>query len=104
MRQFNCLALYHIHIKDICVQIFLVFIQILRKKQKFSANDNAQMRPCGTHFLFFLGGKIDHGHHSGKAQKALVDYVAFDSAIGEGRHFTSEKDTLIVVTADHSHV
>ncbi|CAF1139650.1 unnamed protein product, partial [Brachionus calyciflorus] len=30
--------------------------------------------------------------------------VVFDEAIGEALHLTSSDDTLIVVTADHSHV
>lgn len=55
-------------------------------------------------FLLVEGGKIDHGHHSGNAQRALNDYVVFDEAIGEALYLTHENETLIVVTADHSHV
>jgi alkaline phosphatase len=55
-------------------------------------------------FLLVEGGKIDHGHHIGNAQRALNDYVVFDEAIGEALYLTRENDTLIVVTADHSHV
>ena len=49
------------------------------------------------------GGKIDHGHHSGKAQRALDEFVVFDESIGHALHLTDEAETLIVVTADHSH-
>lgn len=49
------------------------------------------------------GGRIDHGHHESKARKALEDFVAFDNSIGKALNLTSENDTLIVVTADHSH-
>lgn len=55
-------------------------------------------------FLLVEGGKIDHGHHDSNAQRALNDYVVFDEAIGEALHTTHENETLIVVTADHSHV
>ena len=38
------------------------------------------------------------------AKKSLHEYVVFDDAIGAGLNATSEEDTLIVATADHSHV
>lgn len=46
---------------------------------------------------------VDHGHHAGNAQKALYEVVAMDNAIGGAVKLTSDNDTLIVVTADHSH-
>lgn len=51
-----------------------------------------------------LGGRIDHGHHEGKAKQALHEAVEMDQAIGRAGAMTSQKDTLTVVTADHSHV
>ena len=51
-----------------------------------------------------LGGRIDHAHHYNNAHRALDEFVEFDKAIGKGNSITSESDTLIVVTADHSHV
>lgn len=50
------------------------------------------------------GGRIDHGHHEGKAKQALHETVEMDRAIGEAGILTSSEDTLTVVTADHSHV
>lgn len=50
------------------------------------------------------GGRIDHGHHEGKAKQALHEAVEMDQAIGKAGAMTSQKDTLTVVTADHSHV
>lgn len=44
------------------------------------------------------------GHHASIAQKALTDFVVFDKAIGQGLKQTDIKETLIAVTADHSHV
>lgn len=54
-------------------------------------------------FLVVEGGRIDHAHHSGNAYRALTDTVAFSDAIRAAAELTSEQDTLILVTADHSH-
>ncbi|XP_063798130.1 alkaline phosphatase, tissue-nonspecific isozyme isoform X2 [Pseudophryne corroboree] len=54
--------------------------------------------------LLVEGGRIDHGHHDGKAKQALHEAVEFDIAIGLAGSMTSVEDTLTVVTADHSHV
>lgn len=50
-----------------------------------------------------VGGRIDHAHHSTKAQLALEETVQFDEAIKTAMERTNEEDTLIVVTADHGH-
>lgn len=50
------------------------------------------------------GGRIDHGHHEGKAKQALHEAVEMDRAIGRAGLLTSTHDTLTIVTADHSHV
>ncbi|XP_038290518.1 intestinal-type alkaline phosphatase isoform X1 [Canis lupus familiaris] len=55
-------------------------------------------------YLFVEGGRIDHGHHDGTAYLALTEAVMFDSAIDKAGQLTSERDTLTLVTADHSHV
>uniref|UniRef100_A0A9L0SK68 Alkaline phosphatase, tissue-nonspecific isozyme n=1 Tax=Equus caballus TaxID=9796 RepID=A0A9L0SK68_HORSE len=55
-------------------------------------------------FLLVEGGRIDHGHHEGKAKQALHEVVEMDRAIGQAGDMTSQEDTLTVVTADHSHV
>ncbi|GAB1285192.1 Alkaline phosphatase [Apodemus speciosus] len=55
-------------------------------------------------YLFVEGGRIDQGHHAGTAYLALTEAVMFDSAIEKASQLTSEKDTLILITADHSHV
>jgi len=54
--------------------------------------------------LMVEGGRIDHAHHAGNAARALIDTVAFDQAIKKALDLTNREDTLIVVTADHSHV
>eukprot|EP00076_Gallus_gallus_P007301 XP_003641809.1 intestinal-type alkaline phosphatase [Gallus gallus] len=55
-------------------------------------------------YLFVEGGRIDHGHHEGMAQRALTEAVEFDTAIERAGELLDEADTLTVVTADHSHV
>ena len=55
------------------------------------------------YFLFIEGGRIDMGHHDTKARLALDETKEFSQAIALARQLTSEEDTLIVVTADHSH-
>lgn len=55
-------------------------------------------------FLFVEGGRIDHAHHKNLAHKALEETKEFSKAIEAARQMTSEADTLIVVTSDHSHV
>ncbi|KYO24632.1 hypothetical protein Y1Q_0023293 [Alligator mississippiensis] len=62
-----------------------------------------QKNPKGF-FLLVEGGRIDHGHHEGKAKQALHETVEMDRAIGLAGRLTKENDTLTVVTADHSHV
>lgn len=54
-------------------------------------------------YLLVEGARIDHGHHASRAIRALGDLAAMDDAVAAAREMTSEEDTLIVVTADHSH-
>ncbi len=53
--------------------------------------------------LMVEGGRIDHAHHGGNAIRALEDAMAFDAAIATALEMTIPEDTLIIVTADHSH-
>ncbi len=55
------------------------------------------------YFLLVEGGRIDHAHHFGNAYRALVDTQALDRAVAVAVAKTNPDDTLIVVTADHSH-
>ena len=49
-------------------------------------------------------GRIDHGHHAGQAGLALEETVEFARAIQYAIDNTDPAETLILVTADHSHV
>lgn len=53
--------------------------------------------------LLVEGGRIDHAHHNGNAYRALADTVALSDAVRAADEMTSAQDTLILVTADHSH-
>ena len=55
-------------------------------------------------FLLVEGGRIDHGHHEGKPGYALLETQAFARAIEAALDRVDPDDTLILVTADHSHV
>lgn len=54
-------------------------------------------------FLMVEAGRIDHGHHAGNAYRALTDTIALSDAVRVALEHTKAEDTLIVVTADHSH-
>jgi len=55
-------------------------------------------------YLMVEGGRIDHAHHAGNAYRALTDTIALSDAVRAARELTDPRDTLIIVTADHSHV
>jgi len=55
-------------------------------------------------FLMVEAGRIDHGHHAGSAHGALTDAMAFADAVQAAVDATDPEETLIIVTADHSHV
>lgn len=56
------------------------------------------------YFLMVEGGRIDHGHHDGKAAYALSETVEFARAVQVALDTADLSNTLVLVTADHSHV
>jgi alkaline phosphatase len=54
-------------------------------------------------FLMVEAGRIDHGHHATNAERALTDTIALSDAVRVALESTNPRETLIVVTADHSH-
>ncbi|KKK55831.1 hypothetical protein LCGC14_3070610, partial [marine sediment metagenome] len=54
-------------------------------------------------FLVVESGRVDHGHHAGSANYALTETVEFAKAIKVAMENTNSEETLIIVTADHSH-
>jgi alkaline phosphatase len=55
------------------------------------------------YFLMVEGGRIDHAHHWGNAFRALTDTVALSDAVRAAIAKVDLNETLIIVTADHSH-
>lgn len=55
-------------------------------------------------FLMVEGGRIDHAHHAANAFRALTDTIEFAGAVRVALEKTDRRDTLVIVTADHSHV
>lgn len=53
--------------------------------------------------LLVEAGRIDHAHHGVNAARALGDTAALDEAVQAALDMTDAEDTLIIVTADHSH-
>lgn len=65
-------------------------IQVLSKNRK-------------GYYLMVEAGRIDHAHHAGNAYRALTDTIALSEAVRAAMQATDPRDTLILVTADHSH-
>jgi alkaline phosphatase len=54
--------------------------------------------------LMVEAGRIDHAHHASNAYRALEDTLALDAAVAATMRRVNLDDTLVIVTADHSHV
>ena len=54
-------------------------------------------------FLMIEAGRIDHAHHNGNAFRALTDAIELSNAVRTAENKINLNDTLIIVTADHSH-
>ncbi|HET6431566.1 alkaline phosphatase [Dyella sp.] len=67
-----------------------------------AAIDVLKQNPNGF-FLMVEGGRIDHALHAGNAYRALDETIALAEAVKAAQAATNPADTLIVVTADHSH-
>jgi alkaline phosphatase len=56
------------------------------------------------YYLLVEGGRIDHGHHDGYPGYALLETQAFAEAVSIALDKVDLEETLVLVTADHSHV
>lgn len=58
-------------------------------------------------FLMVEGGRIDHAHHQSYANLALEETLALEKAVEQTMNLLNskgiEEETLVIVTADHSH-
>ncbi len=55
------------------------------------------------YFLMVEGGRIDHAHQRANAYRALTDTIEFAEAVRAALEKVDRRDTLVIVTADHSH-
>ncbi len=55
------------------------------------------------YFLMVEGARIDHGHHDGIAGYALLETQEFAKAVATALDKVDLSETLVLVTADHSH-
>lgn len=58
--------------------------------------------PAG-YVLLVEGAHIDKAHHAGLINASLTELIEFAKAVAAAREMTDDADTLILVTADHSH-
>ena len=69
-----------------------------------TALDILKRRSDKGFFLMVESGRIDHAHHAGNAYRALAEGQELSKAVQVAARATDPEDTLIIVTADHSHV
>ena len=55
------------------------------------------------YFLMVEAGRIDHAHHEGNAFRALTDTIELSNAVKAALKKVNLDETLVIVTADHSH-
>lgn len=55
------------------------------------------------YFLSVDAGRIDHAHQAANPQRALLDTIALSDAVRMALRSVDLTETLIIVTADHSH-
>jgi alkaline phosphatase len=67
------------------------------------AIENLEARDTG-YYLMVEAGRIDHAHHGSNAFRALTDTQELSEAVAKAVEMTNPDETLILVTADHSHV
>jgi len=56
------------------------------------------------YYLMIEGGRIDHAHHATNPYRALTETQQFSRAVAAVLASVNLDDTLVLVTADHSHV
>merc|ERR1719266_1602140 len=67
-----------------------------------AALERLERAPNGF-LLMVEGGRIDHAHHANRAKMAMEETLALEEAVEVAMSLTKREETLIIVTADHSH-
>lgn len=73
-------------------------------KKSIELLSHAASKDDTGYMLVIESGRIDHAHHDCNAFRALSDTVELDRAIEAAMAKVNLDETLIIVTADHSHV
>lgn len=64
----------------------------------------AREKVTGENYLLVVeGARIDQAHHKGNAARALSETAMLAETVQRLDELTADEDTLIIVTADHSH-
>jgi len=53
--------------------------------------------------LVVEAGRIDHAHHATNAHRALTETIELSDAVARALEMVDTEETLVIVTADHSH-
>ena len=64
------------------------------------------MKSDNGFFLMVESGRIDHAHHDNTANRAIEEVVQLDHAVEKALDMLKDEldETLIITTADHSHM
>uniref|UniRef100_A0A1I8PN75 Alkaline phosphatase n=1 Tax=Stomoxys calcitrans TaxID=35570 RepID=A0A1I8PN75_STOCA len=73
------------------------------KEMTEAAIEVLEREDSNGYVLMVEGGRIDQAHHQNYAHAALHEVYEFDRAIEAALENTNAEETLILVTADHSH-
>jgi len=72
-------------------------------KQMTSKAIDFFQRDDKPYVLVIESARIDHAHHKGNAARALAETAMLSDSVQLADEMTADEDTLIIVTADHSH-
>lgn len=64
----------------------------------------AKQRGGKGYYLMIEGGRIDHAHHASNPYRAMKEAQMFSATVAEVLKTVNLDETLVLVTADHSHV
>lgn len=56
------------------------------------------------YFLMVEGGRIDHALHITQPKRAMEEILSLEEAVQTAMSLVNDQETLLIVTADHSHV
>lgn len=86
---------------------FFLFVEgLYLKKERRQIIDREKLMMSHISFFMFdnTGGRIDHAHHYNNAYRALDETLAMETALLAAMSMINPSETLLVLTADHSHV